>query len=286
MHKSRLAAFIIDCRTDDLDAAATFWAQALGRSLLPPHRDYPTYRGLERSPSEPMLAVQQVEHDSRIHLDVETDDLEPEVARLELLGARRLQAVRDWIVMEAPTGQRFCVVPPQRGELALRVSRWPSAMKPPAPPPSPEHERLSSLVGRWGGRTRLWLDPAKPPQEGDGELRIEAVLGGRWLRFEEHGFAAGQSHAGEMLLGFQREPAEYQASWIDTFHTAGAILFSTGAPRADGIIAVTGSYAAGPERWGWRTEIEPLPEGTLILRAVNIAPNGAEYPALETRWRR
>ena len=29
-HRSRLAGFIIDCHTDDLDAAADFWSQALG----------------------------------------------------------------------------------------------------------------------------------------------------------------------------------------------------------------------------------------------------------------
>ena len=30
MHKSRLAGFIIDCRTEDLEAAARFWGAALG----------------------------------------------------------------------------------------------------------------------------------------------------------------------------------------------------------------------------------------------------------------
>ena len=30
MHKSRLAGFIIDCRTDDLHGAARFWSEALG----------------------------------------------------------------------------------------------------------------------------------------------------------------------------------------------------------------------------------------------------------------
>ena len=30
MHKSRLAGFIIDCKTDDLESAAAFWSGALG----------------------------------------------------------------------------------------------------------------------------------------------------------------------------------------------------------------------------------------------------------------
>ncbi|MFL5346142.1 MAG: hypothetical protein ACJ8AT_15240 [Hyalangium sp.] len=36
--------------------------------------------------------------------------------RLEGLGARRIEFVKSWWVMEAPTGQRFCVVRPQRGD--------------------------------------------------------------------------------------------------------------------------------------------------------------------------
>ena len=32
-HRSRLSGFIIDCKTDDLDAATDFWSQALGCSI-------------------------------------------------------------------------------------------------------------------------------------------------------------------------------------------------------------------------------------------------------------
>jgi len=59
-----------------------------------------------------------------VHLDIETDDIEAEVRRLEALGARRIGAVRRWVVMEAPTGQRFCVVRPQRANFAETANRW------------------------------------------------------------------------------------------------------------------------------------------------------------------
>ena len=36
-HRSRLAGFIIDCQTGDIDAAATFWSGALG---LPVNQSY------------------------------------------------------------------------------------------------------------------------------------------------------------------------------------------------------------------------------------------------------
>jgi predicted enzyme related to lactoylglutathione lyase len=109
MHKSGLAGFIIDCRTEDLDAATQFWSQALH---LPVERGGdPGYRKLARGPGGINIEVQQVDHPNRVHLDIESDDVEAEVRRLRGLGAKPVSRVKDWVVMEAPTGHRFCVVP-------------------------------------------------------------------------------------------------------------------------------------------------------------------------------
>jgi catechol 2,3-dioxygenase-like lactoylglutathione lyase family enzyme len=125
MHRSRLSSFVLDCKTADIDAATEFWSRALGR---PARRDDDdaNYRALLSGDEEPILLVQKVEHDSRIHLDIEADDLEAEARRLEALGARRIAFIKRWIVMEAPTGQRFCIINPQRGPLAeKRANEWP-----------------------------------------------------------------------------------------------------------------------------------------------------------------
>jgi predicted enzyme related to lactoylglutathione lyase len=125
MHKSRLGTIVIDCRTDDIDAAARFWSEALGRraeTLADPGDS--AYRELEGPPDEVKVLVQAVEHPSRVHLDIETDDIEAEVQRLEALGAKRVAQVKRWWVMEAPTGQRFCVVRPQRADFEERASAW------------------------------------------------------------------------------------------------------------------------------------------------------------------
>jgi hypothetical protein len=111
---SRLAGFIIDCQTGDLRAAAQFWSAALRM----PQRDLPGEEGekyIRLDDPELHIEVQKVEHPSRIHLDIEAQDIEAEVQRLEALGARRLDKVHTWTVMEAPTGQRFCVVRWQGG---------------------------------------------------------------------------------------------------------------------------------------------------------------------------
>lgn len=125
MHRSRLSTFVIDCKVEDLDAAAEFWSQALGRSVTQTDDD-PGYRALVGSQAGPALVLQKVEHDSRVHLDIECDDLEAEVARLEKLGARRVRYHKRWWLMQSPTGHVFCVVNRQR-PLAHRpdASEWP-----------------------------------------------------------------------------------------------------------------------------------------------------------------
>ncbi|RKG67513.1 VOC family protein [Corallococcus sp. CA054B] len=124
MHHSRLSTFVIDCKVEDFDAATRFWSAALGRAAKPVDPDSPKYRELETKDAEPMLLLQQVEHESRIHLDIEADDLDAELERLEALGAKRVAYVQRWWVMEAPTGQRFCIVRPQRGPLEGRANVW------------------------------------------------------------------------------------------------------------------------------------------------------------------
>jgi predicted enzyme related to lactoylglutathione lyase len=126
MHKSKLAGFIIDCQTSDLEGATHFWANALGMPVreLPPD-EAALYKGLTDRHHGLDIEVQIVNHPSRVHLDIETDDIEAEVRRLEKLGARRIQGVHTWVVMEAPTGQRFCVVHASSHAFAERATTWP-----------------------------------------------------------------------------------------------------------------------------------------------------------------
>ena len=125
MHKSRLCGFIIDCHGENLESAANFWSRALGFDATPSNdpadQNYVLFR---TGPDDPHIEVQQVDHPSGVHLDIETDDVEAEVRRLELLGAKRVNRVRDWWVMESPTGQRFCVLRVQTPDFPERANSW------------------------------------------------------------------------------------------------------------------------------------------------------------------
>ncbi|HEY8004550.1 MAG TPA: VOC family protein [Phenylobacterium sp.] len=125
MHRSRMNGILVDCKTDDIDAAARFWAEALGRPIDPDHPgSRGDYRMLETPPDEVSVQIQRVDHDSRVHIDIETDDIPAEVVRLEKLGATIDKRMERWVIMRAPTGQRFCVVRVQREGFARTAKAW------------------------------------------------------------------------------------------------------------------------------------------------------------------
>jgi predicted enzyme related to lactoylglutathione lyase len=125
MHKSRLGGLIIDCNTEDLEAASTFWTQALGyEAIASSDPDDENYVPLSTGPNDLAIELQKVTHPSRVHIDIETDDVEAEVARLETLGAKRVEQVSSWWVMEAPTGHRFCVIEEQKPSFGEKAKKW------------------------------------------------------------------------------------------------------------------------------------------------------------------
>ena len=121
-HKSRLGVIVIDCQTDDLQDAAAFWAGALGaEAAIDADGKYAAIGSREASP---VVLLQAVDHDPRVHLDIESDDPAAEIARLAALGAKPLHKAKTWTVMEAPTGHRFCVVNPQNASFDVTATSW------------------------------------------------------------------------------------------------------------------------------------------------------------------
>lgn len=110
-HHARIGVVCIDCRTEDLGPATAFWSAMLGMAgKVDADGKYAQFDGHQ---GRPRVLLQAVDHPPRVHLDIETDAPEAECARLTALGAREVERVKSWIVMEAPTGHRFCLVRPQ-----------------------------------------------------------------------------------------------------------------------------------------------------------------------------
>ena len=115
MHKSRLAALVIDSKVNDIKEANNFWELALGMQCVRSSEDWASrYSHLKTPSDQPQILIQKVDHESRVHLDIETDNIPAEVERLKSIGATVVEEFERWTVMQAPTGHRFCVVKPQR----------------------------------------------------------------------------------------------------------------------------------------------------------------------------
>jgi hypothetical protein len=101
---------VIDVADDKHERELAFWEGAVGQPL-PQYERFPEYHGAMLVGSTVGLLVQRLgEGEGRIHIDFHTDDLDAEVARLELLGAERVGQREYWIVMRDPAGMLFCVV--------------------------------------------------------------------------------------------------------------------------------------------------------------------------------
>ena len=106
VHRSRLTQILIDCNEAAYEGGVAFWSAALG---LEPVEDDERYTTLEGG-GGPQVMLQRVTGESVYHVDIETDDVEAEAARLEKLGAVRKYKIRTWWVMRAPSGHDFCVI--------------------------------------------------------------------------------------------------------------------------------------------------------------------------------
>lgn len=124
-HHSVLIALVIDCPGPSLAPALRFWSGALQRKIASHDQDGDgRYGELETGPEEVFLLLQRVGHGSRVHLDIQADDLDAEVARLETLGAHKVDFCKRWWVMQAPTGHRFCVVQQQAAKERVAQNAW------------------------------------------------------------------------------------------------------------------------------------------------------------------
>ena len=123
MHRSRLGTIIIDCQTDDFERDTAFWSAALGGEVGHESEDG-RYADVRRDPAEPHVILQKVEHPSRVHLDIETDDREAEVRRLENLGATIVEHWPRWTIMQAPSGHRFCIIGVRRDGFEDGANLW------------------------------------------------------------------------------------------------------------------------------------------------------------------
>jgi catechol 2,3-dioxygenase-like lactoylglutathione lyase family enzyme len=126
MHRSRIRAVMIDVPEEDLAASVDFWAKALGRVPNRPASEAHPFVGLGPDEAGIRFTFQKIDGPARFHLDIETDDVEAEVRRLEAAGGRVLGREGNWVVLADPAGLPVCVMPVDSSDFDEAAALWPA----------------------------------------------------------------------------------------------------------------------------------------------------------------
>lgn len=131
MHRSRLCHFVVD--VSDLNKGVSFWSAVLNAVEEPlSENSRHIYRRLRLPDCEIRILLQKTNDEKsskeRMHLDIESDDIEAEVKRLEALGAARWDHQRErgfefWVLHD-PWGNEFCVLQPEFPDLLAQQAPW------------------------------------------------------------------------------------------------------------------------------------------------------------------
>ncbi len=125
MHRSRLSTLLVDTPEDEAPRSAAFWSAALGAPARA--SDEPQFTNLPGGVPGLVTAVQAIAGAARYHVDIETDDVDAEVARLVSLGATEESSWQGCRTLRAPGGHLFCVIPvhSDADDFARHARSWP-----------------------------------------------------------------------------------------------------------------------------------------------------------------
>ncbi|HVE90819.1 MAG TPA: DUF1579 family protein [Actinomycetota bacterium] len=152
--------------------------------------------------------------------------------------------------------------------------------------PGGPHHLLGLMAGRWSGRARTWLEPGQLADDSPVAGEITPLLDGMFAMHRYEGSFQGTKLAGCAIHGFDLGPRRHTMSWVDSFHNGTATMLSLGREGEESPVSVLGSYGAGDQTWGWRTQLDLAGPDALVITHFNITPAGEEALGVEIRYER
>ncbi len=86
--------------------------------------------------------------------------------------------------------------------------------------PGEAHKKLDALAGKFTVKSKMWMDPSKPPEESAGSSERKWIMGNRYLQESYQGMFMGQPFEGMGIQGYDNVTKKYFGSWIDSGSTA------------------------------------------------------------------
>ncbi len=142
--------------------------------------------------------------------------------------------------------------------------------------------RLTPLVGRWRGLSRVWFEPDVLADESPVEGEVTLRLDGRFVELDYTSAMQGKPLTGRLTMGYYPGRARWEVNLIDSFHMGRGQLFCTGDSTETGFRAL-GHYPDGQNGpdWGWRVVLTVQSADAFTVTAYNIEPGGPDQKATE-----
>lgn len=141
---------------------------------------------------------------------------------------------------------------------------------------------FSAWQGLWMGSWSTWVKPEELHSQSPFVATIDTLLDGSALTCQYHAILDGEVN-GYILIGTTQ--TGISVSWIDSWHTGGLIMGSTGT-NTDSRIEASTHYTAEDEIWTWTSEYGLTDEDQMLIRHFNEGPNLEKYLGVEIRLNR
>jgi len=86
--------------------------------------------------------------------------------------------------------------------------------------PGENHKKLDAIAGKFSVKSKMWMDPSKPPEESTGATERSWIMGNRYLQENYQGTFMGQAFTGMGIYGYDNVMKRYFGSWIDSGSTS------------------------------------------------------------------
>lgn len=153
--------------------------------------------------------------------------------------------------------------------------------------PGAAHRQLNHKVGKWTGKTTLWMEPAGTPTESTCTAEFTWILGDRYLQDKTSGDFNGQPFQGIGTTGFDNMKKKYVSTWIDNMGT--------------GFMVSEGTYDAASKTFNFMGSAPDVMQGKYVksrsvekiidtdhwvLEMFSTAADGKEFKNMEIKYAR